>query len=75
MEGFSGSRIRGIYPDGTKVLALVEVSELLLDGIFQTDSLTRPSLEPTWPCGRAHRGTGSDEPLGSANAWPSESTE
>ena len=39
MKGFSGSWIRGIYPNGTKVLALVEVSELLLDGTFWIPSI------------------------------------
>ena len=34
MEGFSGSRIGREYPDSAEVLALIEVSILLLNGVL-----------------------------------------
>ena len=34
MEGFSGSRIGWVNPDCAKILTLIKVSKLLLDGIL-----------------------------------------
>ena len=39
MEGFSGSRIGRVNPDCAKILALIEVSKLLLDGILGIPSI------------------------------------
>ena len=39
MEGFSGSRVGWVNPDGAKILTLIKVSELLLDGILGIPSI------------------------------------
>src|SRR3954471_306446 len=40
VERVSSSGIRWIYPDRAKILALIKVSKLLLDGIFRIPSVT-----------------------------------
>src|ERR1043165_118104 len=71
-DRLSDSDVVRVDPDDAVVLSLVEVAELLLDGVLRIPLIHRTSSRSTWRDGHAHRCIESDEQSDEGEDLPSE---